>query len=490
MPPTKHVLLSSVSTKLRENFYIPEKLIKKALTNAIRSCLICSLGTPSIPRKFIGEERSVSQYMASNKTMIFDVAHLKINEQTFLFLIGVDLASQYCVGTLVKSLTVTHTQQFMKLVINILGPSASFGTDSGSEFSEELSVLLNQLQITHKRFDPQSKNQSLAEPMIRVYRTIFGRLVNNYQRSIPNNSHLTYEKVDLLCSISLRLLNESKPNFSAFTRKELFFGLFYNHSHPPTHYLGDKKDIPLYTTNDTNIKDNIITQRQIQSIFDTRSRLLHQRAQRMNKTSQKITYFIGQIVLDRAKLKENKTYTVNPDHYYVVTTIKQPRCGICLMTQHQCNICGLKPSTSLGLLNLKTGNKTSRNASSLAPLNLDKILDTEFYLDLKNNSPYFADSLNPYRYRQIQEQTEDRYNLRPRTTLEGQFGFIQEKRLDEPSDTGLPSDDNNIKLSKSDKNRVKLYKGKPCKYVQTKHIPNQSAKPSKSILKLVIVKTP
>merc|ERR1711954_230033 len=157
--------------------------------------------------------------------------------------------------------------------------------------------------------------------------------------------------------------------------------------------------------------------------------------------------------------------------------------GICLMTQHQCNLCGLKPSTSLGLQNLKTGNKTSRNASSLAPLKLDKILDTEFYLDLKNTSPYFADSLNPYRYRQIQEQTEERYNLRPRTTLEGHFGFIQEKRLDEPSDTGLPSDDNNIKLSKSDKNRVKLYKGKPCKYVQAKHTPNQSAKPSKSILK-------
>merc|ERR1712112_475963 len=87
------------------------------------------------------------------------------------------------------------------------------------------------------------------------------------------------------------------------------------------------------------------------------------------------------------------------------------------------------------------------------------------------------------RYRQIQDQTEERYNLRPRTTLEEQFSFIQEKRLDEPSDIGLPSDDNKIKLSKSDKNREKLYKGKPCKYVQTKYIPNQSAKPSKSILK-------
>merc|ERR1712115_391787 len=81
------------------------------------------------------------------------------------------------------------------------------------------------------------------------------------------------------------------------------------------------------------------------------------------------------------------------------------------------------------------------------------------------------------------DQTEERYNLRSRTTLEGQFSFIQEKRLDEPSDTGLQGDDNKIKLSKSDKNRVKLYKGKPCKYVQTKHMPNQSAKPSKSILK-------
>merc|ERR1711954_636177 len=106
------------------------------------------------------------------------------------------------------------------------------------------------------------------------------------------------------------------------------------------------------------------------------------------------------------------------------------------------------------------------------------ILDTEFYLDLKTNSPYFAYSLNPYRYRQIQDKTEERYNLRSRTTLEGQFGIIQEKRLDESSDTGPPSDDN-----KSDKNKVKLYKDKPCKYVQTKYIPNQSAKPSKSILK-------
>merc|ERR1711954_573834 len=148
------------------------------------------------------------------------------------------------------------------------------------------------------------------------------------------------------------------------------------------------------------------------------------------------------------------------------------------MTQHQCNICGLKPSTTLGLLNLKTGNKTSRNASSLAPLNLDKILDTEFYLDLKNNSPYFADSHNPYRYRQIQDQTEEGYNLRSRTTLEGQYGIIQEKRLDESSDTGPPSDDNKIKLPKSDKNKVKLHKSKPCKYVQTKYIPNQSGKPS------------
>merc|ERR1711954_427190 len=150
-----------------------------------------------------------------------------------------------------------------------------------------------------------------------------------------------------------------------------------------------------------------------------------------------------------------------------VTTIKHPRCGICLMTRQQCNSCGLKPSTSLGLLNLKTGNKTSRNVSSLAPLNLDKILDTEFYLDLKNSSLYFADSLNPYRYRQIQDQTEERYNLRKRTTLEGQFGFIQETRLDEPNDIGLLSDNNNIKSSKSDKNRVKLYRGRPCKYVQT-----------------------
>merc|ERR1711954_576553 len=112
-----------------------------------------------------------------------------------------------------------------------------------------------------------------------------------------------------------------------------------------------------------------------------------------------------------------------------VTTIKQPRCGICLMTQHQCNSCGLKPSTSLGLLNLKTGNKTSRNASSLAPLNLDKILDTEFYLDPKNNSPYIADSLNPYRYRQFQDQTEEGYNLRSKTTLEGHNGIIQKKDL-------------------------------------------------------------
>merc|ERR1712081_67847 len=81
------------------------------------------------------------------------------------------------------------------------------------------------------------------------------------------------------------------------------------------------------------------------------------------------------------------------------------------------------------------------------------------------------------------DQTEERYNLRSRTTLEGQFGIIQENRLDESSDTGLPSDDNKLKLSKSDKNKVKLYKGKPCKYVKTKYIPNQSAKPSKSILK-------
>merc|ERR1712081_144617 len=102
-------LLGSVSTRLRGNFYFPEALIKKALNKALRSCLVCSLGTPSIPRKFIGEERSVSQYTASNKTIIFDIAHLKINKQTFLFLIGVDLASQYCVCTLVKSLTVTHT---------------------------------------------------------------------------------------------------------------------------------------------------------------------------------------------------------------------------------------------------------------------------------------------------------------------------------------------------------------------------------------------
>merc|ERR1712081_159320 len=81
------------------------------------------------------------------------------------------------------------------------------------------------------------------------------------------------------------------------------------------------------------------------------------------------------------------------------------------------------------------------------------------------------------------DQTEERYNLRSRTTLEGQFGIIQGKRLDESSDTGLPSDDNKIKLSKSDKNKVKLYKGKPCKYVQTKYIPNQSEKQSKSLLK-------
>merc|ERR1712081_88560 len=81
------------------------------------------------------------------------------------------------------------------------------------------------------------------------------------------------------------------------------------------------------------------------------------------------------------------------------------------------------------------------------------------------------------------DQTEERYNLRSRTTLEGQFGIIQEKRLDESSDRGPPSDDNKRKLSKSDKNKVKLYKGKPCKYVQTKYTPNKSAKPGKSILK-------
>ena len=50
---------------------------------------------------------------------------------------------------------------------------------------------------------------------------------------------------------------------------------------------------------------------------------------------------------------------------------------------------------------------------------------------------------------------------------------FKKKRLVESSDTGPPSDNN----------KVKLYKGKPCKYVQTKYTPNKSAKPGKSILK-------
>ena len=239
----KHVLLNHTVAKIRSNFYIPEAMIKKALNTALRSCITCALGTPTIPRRFIGEERSVSQYMASNKTLVFDVAKLKVNQATFLFLIGVDLASQFCVGTLVKDLTVTHTQQFIKTLTNILGPPTTIATDSGSEFSEELSILLNQLQITHKRFDPQSKNQSLAEPMINVYRTIFSRLVNNYQRSVPNNTNLKYDTIDLICSISLRLLNDSKPNFSAFSRKELFFGLFYNNTPPPWPIIWEMKKI-------------------------------------------------------------------------------------------------------------------------------------------------------------------------------------------------------------------------------------------------------
>ena len=193
----------------------------------------------------------------------------------------------------------------------------------------------------------------------------------------------------------------------------------------------------------------------------------------MNKTSQKIKYYIGQIVLDRSKLKENKDYKVVPDHYYVVTAIKQPRCGICLTSQSQCNICALKPSSSLQLLNLKTGNKTSRNASSLAPLNLENILDVEFYINLKNSSPYFADSLNEYRFRQIQDQQEEGYNLRSKTTLEGNYGLIEKHS---PSDSGDPG-------TLSDLSGRKLYKGKPCTFVQTKYAPDQSKIPRRSIIK-------
>ena len=98
---------------------------------------------------------------------------------------------------------------------------------------------------------------------------------------------------------------------------------------------------------------NILEHKEVNKIYDQRLQDLVTTNEKKNRTSQKICYKIGEIVMHQEQSSKNH---LNPNRdYFAVSEIRSLKCSNCSYTHEQRIICAKKHTTSVKTVNLTSG---------------------------------------------------------------------------------------------------------------------------------------
>ena len=426
-----HNMESFLIDEISKVFYVKDKTLRNVVQAARNSCPECSFLCPQMTRNYVGTRRTIEKVLAGH-TFFGDCCYLTVEGQDYYVLLFVDLATNYCVTHLMKEISVESSKEFLRLFTEIVQPPDILASDQGGEFSKRFTTVLRTLNIHHRLLDPTSSVQNLAENAIKNFRLVYSKVILNYLRTrAVNRVKLTFDEVRNTIQLATRILNESKPKGSSFSRNSLFWGLAHHKSYSNSESLFQEE-----RHKDSNVDYNLEKVAQYQDYMHLWNVKLAERAkrcQKLNRNASKVILKVGDICLDKKAYKQSKAYNTNQRVYYAVLHVKSPSCGDCIGAKFNCSACRELPTTSVKVINLVTGNITSRNVSSLIPLPSGQLLDPAFVIqtpelrrfdrNVVNDLGYFA----PVDSDDIEDDEQaERYNLRSKGHLIGEFSLIEQ----------------------------------------------------------------
>ena len=415
-----HTIDSLMKEKITKNFYIPIKELNKCVKRSLETCVVCSVIYPAPQRRYVGLGRSLTEHLSSGKNLYADIAYIKIKEKTYFIFLLVDMASSYLIAKVFDTISVLNVKDYMLTLYSIIGLNNCLISDSGAENSKILTETLQQLGIKHKRISPLASDQNTTESNIRIFRHVIKKLIASCQQ---DNLAINFSVVEKLGLIATNIINTTAPYNGFFSRKELFFGLYYSKRSDKMSKYINKKDM-------LHDAKGIILYQDLEKFYDKRLQILHKKNLKMNKKSTPIFLQRGDFVTDKKEKKKTMGYE-DKKIYYVVVRIISPRCHICLNSIDRCLKCDQLPVYNVKLVNLVTGNQCQRSVTYLSNIKLSQTLDPNFYLKMSENASknvhFSPHDLNLNH--KNEELPSNYYNLRSLSKgghLEGNFSLVKE----------------------------------------------------------------
>ena len=416
-----HNMDTLIKAKILKSFWVPIKSMNLSIRTAVKTCLNCNILTPKAQKRYIGLKRNLNEHLSSGKNLFVDITYLKVGTVTFYLFLLVDQASSFIMCKLFDCISVKLVREFLLTLFGIISLTECIVSDSGPENTQILTESLQSLGIKHKKISPYNSNQNSAESNIRVFRHSLKKLINN---SLQNQLKIDYLILSKLCVITANLINASCPYNSLFSRKELFYGFYYyDKGHKMSRYISEKSLLE-------NV-DNIILYKDIQQFYANRIRILNDKGLKANKSVKPITLKRGDFVIEKFAKDKQLLHNASQKIYFCVLRVLTPRCVLCTHTNDQCNKCVLLPTNNVELVNLSTGHKTQRSINYITHINLNEILDPQFFIKLNELATKTPDyiSQNIGINNKTLDNPQNYYNLRSRfkegQIIEGNFGLIK-----------------------------------------------------------------
>ena len=368
-----HNMDTSIKAKILANFYSPTKNINKCIKQALKGCRNCSLFTPAPHKKYLGLTRNLTDFLQSGKNWFCDIAYVKTASSTNYLFLMVDQASSFVICKLFPVISVQKVTDFLMDIHGVISLSNCLISDSGAEHSQLLTDSLLALNIEHKRISPGASHQNTAEPSIKLIRHSLRKLINS---TTQNGLQLSFPILQKLCLIAANLVNESAPYSGTYSRKQLFYGLYYfQKNHHVSRYLSEKN--LLENAND------LILFRNLEKFYEHRLSVLNKKNKKTNKRVSGIFLKRGDILTQKHDKNKNLVYDKNKV-YFAVLRVENPRCRLCVDTIDLCSKCDILETIDVSVVNLSTGNKTRKNVNSITHVELSELLDPSFALRLRD----------------------------------------------------------------------------------------------------------
>ena len=208
-----------------KNFYVPVKVLNQCIKQSLDTCMVCNILHPKTTKRYIGLGRSLNYHMAANKNLYCDIAYLNVCNITYYVFILCDQASSYLIVKLFDKISVQNVHDYLLTLYGIIGLNQCLVSDSGGENSELVSKCLQSLGIRHKRISPMASDQNTVESNIRVFRYTIEKMISN---CLKDKLRLDFPTLSKLCIITASIIKESSPYNSHFSRKEMYFGMYFS----------------------------------------------------------------------------------------------------------------------------------------------------------------------------------------------------------------------------------------------------------------------